>query len=485
MNGSTMADGRFSAQILQKLNAFFYGDYYLAYLALFTALFHCANIPLTGLIFFVALSCFLLILQRDLTPFVPVTLYAVLILNDFSIFLHRATFLIFIPMAVCLILHFILYPIKKLRGGKLLLPLVLFMLALFAGGAFSEYFKYYLRGLVTTATLGPVILFAYFFFSQYVDPPEGVDLPKYTFTIFAFIGVTCFIEVFEHCYVIVPAGGKWETLGWGNINAAAALMLLAVPSSAYLLFYTKNFLRNLILLVISYATVFMTSSDGVGGVVLVFIPIILVSTITGGKLKLNKYEIFKRVTFVFACLAIIAVISIVAFGKQGELLELLWLKLADDSNRSNIYAAAFELFKKYPVFGIGQGYVPENNSLPLSGVVTYNFHSSFIHVATTMGVVGLAVYIYYFIVRYKIITERNVPFNLFVFFAFTMFEIYAAVDTGEFCVIPLMLCVTSLLTITEYVNSHPSAQPLPLALKTNLPKIFSLAKIDAAKIFVG
>lgn len=466
MSTNLIRDRNFLIGALKK-NSFFYSDCYIAAISLFTALFHCANASLLGLCSFAALACFLLVAYRDLTPFIPLPLFVVLIFRNFYIFDNTYTFIIFVPVAICLVLHFVLYPIKKLFLGKLFVPLLAVIVVLFTGGLFSEYSVYFMRGLVTVATLGPVIFFAYFLFSNYICPPKDVNLSKYIFTVLTFIGITCFIEVSVNNYIHVPNGGVRMTLGWGNINSAAAMMLLSIPSCVYLLLYTKNTVRNLLFLVALYATVFMSRSDGVGGISLVFIPIIIISTMTAGSLKINKYEIFKKVVFFLLCILIIAVISIVAFGKHVELLEMLWLKLSDDSERSKLYREAFLLFKKYPIFGVGQGYIPENSSLILSSVVTYNFHSTFFHVAATMGCFGLIVYLYYFINRYKIITERNNPANLFVYFAFTMFEIYAAVDTGEFSVIPLMLCVTLMLTTLEHINIHPTSEPLPLALHLN------------------
>lgn len=468
-NTAKVQRGFFSRQ--SNLNKFFYGDTYLAFIALFTALFYCANLVFVGLCCYVALACYLLLANRDLTPFIPLPMFVVLIFRNFSTFNNGAVYLVFIPVVICLILRFIIFPVKKLVVGKLLLPLTLFMIALFLGGLLSDYFQYYLRGLVTVITLGPIILFAYFLFSQYLLPPKNFDLPKYIFTALAFLGFTCFVEAFAHMYVYVPAGQPWPNIGWGNINSAASLLLLAIPSCAYLLFYTKNTIRNLILLVLLYVAVFISRSDGVGGITLIFIPIILVATIANGKLKLNKYEILKSVTFVLICIALIAIVSIVAFNKHGELLDMLWLKLSDDTGRSGLYRQAMELFKKFPIFGVGQGYLPDDYVMPPDFAVTYSFHSSFIHTAATMGIVGLCIFIYYFVVRCKIITAKYTPYNLFAFFAFTMFEIYAAVDTGEFSVIPLMLCLTVMILAIEYTNKNPIPQPLPLLMSTKFAKL--------------
>ena len=146
----------------EQLKSLFYSKFYLAYLALFTVLFYCTNTPVLGLSFFALLACVTLLLYRDLTPFMPLHLFVVLIFRDFSAFDNLWVFLIFVPVAICLIAHFFIYPIKKVFIGKLFFPIIFVSIALLLGGLFSPYYKDFARGLITTLTVGPLILFAYF-----------------------------------------------------------------------------------------------------------------------------------------------------------------------------------------------------------------------------------------------------------------------------------------------------------------------------------
>ena len=457
------------SEIKKYTDKFFYGEYYLWYLALFAAFFYCAYTPLLNVCSFALLGIFLLVIYRDLTPIIPIPVFIVLGIRDFSVFSEPACYVVLALAAIAVFAHFFIYPIKKIFIGKLFFPLVAVSIALFIGGLFSEHASTYFNGIVTIVSVGPVMLFAYFWFSQYICPPKDFKLADYIFSVFTFIGVCCFIEIVAHTLFHVKEyeGLFYHVLGWGNINSAGTLLLLALASCAYLIIYGKHRLRNIIFLILIYVAIFSTSSDGVSGIAIIFTPIIMFFTITSGRLKSNKYQTFVKICTVFFSALVLAIVVIILIDKQNEILEYFLIKLSNDNRRTELYLEAWELFKKYPILGVGQGYSPTDSFLQYSNTITYNFHSSIIHVFATMGVVGAIAYVYYFIERYKIITNKHLPANLFAYFAFTMFEIYAAIDTAEFSPIPLLLSVTILLLIVEQLNVRSTHQPLPLSLHTH------------------
>ena len=448
---------------------FFYGEYYLGYLTLFAAFFYCACTPLLNVYAFVLLGCFLLITYRDLTPLIPLPIFIVLGIRDFSVFSNPACYVVLALAAIAIIAHFFIYPVKKFFIGKLFFPLIVVSIALFLGGLFSEHANTYFNGIVTIVCVGPVILFAYFLFSQYICPPEDFRLANYLFSIFTFVGVCCFIEICAHVLIYTKENPEisYFLLGWGSTNSAATLLLLALPSCAYLIFYGKNRFRDIIFLILIYVAIYLTESDGARGIAIIFTPIIMFFTITSGRLKSNKYQVFIKVCSTLLAVLIVTVIVLVLTEMHTEILEYFLIKLSNDNRRTELYLEAWELFKKYPIFGVGQGYSPQDSFLQYSLTITYNFHSSIVHVLATMGIVGVAAYAYYFVARYRILMHELLPANLFAYFAFTMFEIYAAIDTAEFSPIPLLLGVTLLIITIEQINVRKYAQPLPLSLHSH------------------
>ncbi len=479
MTKANVCDKNVSILSQSKLNSFFYGDFYLAYLALFTVFFNCAKIPAIALTFFVLLACFILILFKDFTPFIPLPLFVCLALYDLTFLENPAMMMIFIPVIFSFITHFVLYPVKKLFLGKLVLPIIAVCIALALGGLFSEYMKDYTLGIATIIAIGPVILIAYLLFSQYIQPPENFNVSKYTFSTLTFLGLSsALLLIANHP---LPTQNLVINIGWINTNTPASIILLAIPACIYMTLYGKNPIPFVVILVILYYGTIVSGSEAVTGLCFIFAPIIAITVLLNGKLKSKKLAIFKTVVFILAILLVIAFAVATSLGYLDDLLDILFSELSNDSNRTALYQNAVDLFLKYPIFGVGQGYRPENPTINVSPLVTYNFHSTLFHVLATMGIFGVIVYIYYFAKRYQIIVEKNHPENIFAFFAFTMFELYAFVDTGEFNTIPPMLIVTALLAVIEFSNNNPHRRPLPLALSMNFDNVFNSSLKKTAK----
>ena len=82
----------------------------------------------------------------------------------------------------------------------------------------------------------------------------------------------------------------------------------------------------------------------------------------------------------------------------------------------------------------------------------FNFHNTMLHVMATMGSFGLLSYVIYYVVRYAIFTKRSTKFNLFITFAFTLFEVFSLVQSTEFFLFPFLIYLTTMLAITEIEN---------------------------------
>lgn len=446
----------------EKLNNFFYSERYSSIVAFATAFCFAADMPLVALIFLSILACITLVAFRDITPFMPLPMFAVMSLTGFSVFSSPITYVFLAPVALSLVAHFIIYPIKKFKFGALFIPLVASSVALFLGGVFSPFMKTYSNGLVSILAIGPLLLFVYILFNNYFCPPEDFDFRKNICFVLSLMGIVIAIEIIVLKLII---GGI--ELGWGNKNAAAAMMLICIPATWYLALYTKRSLSAIVTLEILYLSIIQMGSAAPMGTALAFIPIIIASTLLWGKLKSYKFDMLKAVTAILAVILILFLFVLVLANFMPRLLNLLITNINDDNSRTELYVEALELFKRYPVFGVGIGYVNPNSFLTLSAVITYNFHSFIFHVMATMGVVGIILFGYYYVSRYRLVMKANTPFNIFAFFALASFQVYASVDTAEFNIIPLLISLTILLVAVEYSNSHPCEELLPLKLHSN------------------
>ena len=157
-----------------------------------------------------------------------------------------------------------------------------------------------------------------------------------------------------------------------------------------------------------------------------------------------------------AVLCVAIVFLVVLYAKGYDFIREQFYSRTSESGRSPLYELALKLFKENPVFGAGLGYSdtgvygdysPHNGALRI-----FNFHSTLFQVMGCTGVFGLIAYTVYFYKRYEVVLGKSSDFNLFIFFAFTMFECYGVIDTCEFNIIPCMLTLTLMITVTETEN---------------------------------
>ena len=447
-----------------NLYEFFYGAAYPLIVAAFAVLSYFTAIPQIAIIAFGIFACVSLIIFRDLTPIVTPLAFVMLIFRSYDAVLTPVPLIVFGAVFCCIIAHFIIYPMHFVKG-KLYLPLIFVSVAILIGGVGSPYIKDYMRGFATAVAVGPVLLLVYFIFTSYVCPPKPVDKKMSVCYLLTVLGVAVSLEIVLHRYFcsFPDLIANHDDLGWNNVNGVGALLIFTIPACWYVITRNKHVVLSLLSIVIIYTGVFLTKSDGCIGTALVFIPVLALFSVFRGD------NLHKNVLAKIFLVVLLIMVAIAGFALTKTSIKSVWdfliLKLSNDTNRTLLYKEALELFKAFPILGVGQGYYNPDGWLITSAVVAYNFHSTFFHVLATMGIVGVIVYIYYFVQRYRILMHNNSAFNLFMFFAFTMYEIYAMVDTGEFNVMPALLVVTLTLIFVERINEKGNDGALPLQLK--------------------
>ena len=450
------------------LHGFFYGSVYPVIVGLFAVLSYLTNQAIIGLLVFGIFACLILLLLDDLTPFLPLPLTVMFIFRDYEIFSSPAAYVIFGLIAICIAAHFFIFPIKKITSGKLYLPLFCVSIALLIGGIFSPYIKDYAKGVSSVLSTGPINLFAYFFLLNFIKPPKGFDVKRYFCYILTVVGCVITVELNLHFYILVEKAPN-ETLnniGLTNLNAAAVLLLVAIPACWYLISRRKRVFLSLPTLVFLYLGMYQTASDGCNGITIVSLPFFAIFAILRAK-NFNK-QVIVRVLYVVGFS--IAVLMLLYFMQHDvrELINYVISELLNDTGRTFLYEDAIEQFLKYPIFGVGFGYAnPLVDWFESHSFAPYNFHSTLFHTMATSGIVGVAAYAYYYVKRFSIITAKNDSFNLFMFFSFTSFVMYGMIDTCEFTFFP-SLFITIFLTMVECINVKHQSTSLPLCENCNL-----------------
>jgi hypothetical protein len=442
-----------------RLQSFFYGPFYPIYVALFTALFFVAKIPLLGLFTFATTALIVFLRFRDATPIIPLLLFVVLIFRDFDVMSGPWGYVALSPAIIGFIAKFFVHPIKSFKMGKLFFPLLLVCYALFLGGFFCPLGNY-ASGISVMITVGPTMLVIYLFFSNYICPPDNFKTKKFMCYILVIMGLTValqFIIYRLHIDILKDNEFKTASIGWCNINGAGTLFLLAIPCCWYLMSKVKNTALFASLLLPLYVGTILSNSAGITFFSFIFTPVL--AFFCYKKMAVSHHQVFVKTTLIVIAVIVVSLIVLVSiYTYDNILLELGFF--FSTSSRLDLYEEAVDLFAKHPIFGVGLGYVG-NAKLEHTGLNLYNFHSVILHVMTTMGVFGTIAYIIYYITRFKILMHSGSTSSLFLTIAFIMFECYALIDTAEFNAIPLMTTLTVMITVVECTNNKGNANALP------------------------
>ncbi len=431
-------------EIKEFLDGFFYGYTYPIFLSLVAMISFCFNVGLLGFTIFAVLASINLLLYKDLTPFIsPVCLF-LFCFNDLNVINCLYFYLLCGFLAICLIAHFFIHK-TEFYIGNLVLPLILFSITLFTGGLLSDYVSDYLGGFAVIISTGPVILLEYLVFSNYILPPKNFDIKKYVCVVLIFAGITASITMFYLRSITNTffKGGLLD-LKWGTSNTVAALLLLTTPCIYYLLTKAKNFLPYLALIVFFFIMLVVSDSDGCLGIFLFFTPFLMLTSIY----FMNKQIRRKFMITIFSC-GILALLAVLYLIKNKDISTLL---NTGDSGRWYLYKQAISVFKDYPIFGAGLGYYDHSKYYPSLEIFRqFNFHSSFLHIMATTGTFGLLSYVYYLISRVRCLKGKS-AFNFYALSSFLCFQGYALIDVSEFCLFPLLGCITILIAVSEYLN---------------------------------
>ena len=443
------------------LDNFFYGKIYPVIIALVALISYVSNFPYFALTVFVAVACFLLFLYRDLTPFLILPMGVVFIFsNGFIPATHPYCIVLYCLAAISIIAHFIIYPPKRVKG-KLFLPLLFISIALFLGGLGARHVTEYKNSLFFAFMTGPFLLFVYYLFACYVNPPKNLNLKDYFSYIISVLAVTISIEVFIHQNIFapnLPIKLKYD-IGWTNINGAASLLLLSIGICWYSVNKSKYPCLYIALLSIIYFGIFATKSDGCIGIALASTPFLAIVSVIKSKGATKR-----KLTTIYCLILLLSLVcaTVLIIATDGEIINKLIKGFFDDNGRMPLYEEAISLFKRFPILGVGLGYVKPDTLFIVGGLYAYNFHSTFFHVCATMGIVGFLAYVYYFVQRFRILGAKNTLFNLFALISFIMYELYGMVDTCEFTIMPQMFILTILIVVVEQTNKRGHENSLPL-----------------------
>ncbi len=438
-----------------KIKRLFYSDAFLIVFALVSFVSWYVGIPVIGYAFVSLTATLILLLLDDITPIFGVLFFAVPVVADPTNIGSVAVMVpIFVP-TVFAIAYRLIVSRPRFVFGKMFMPQLGVSIVLLVGGIAVIDPSDWLRVLPMVFLLGFGVLIFYVLFLNYSNQNPYVQVSVYTSKVFAYVGLLCVAEIvtFYLRSGASPAdwGSLWLDLGWGIHNNVATILVMSAPLSLYLASKHKFCLLYVILASINYLGIILSFSRGgilMGAVA--FIPALVLSV---AKTEYRKNMVFSLTAVFFALF--IAYISLFDFANSA-IASLLGQGFGV-SGRDNLASEAWQLFKQNPIFGAGMGYVG-NNLGETKSVALYFFHSTVLQVIASMGLFGVAGYVWFYIRRYKIML-RNItkdPYKWFLMLALFSFEAYSLIDTGTFVPMPFMILLMALNAMIEKQNNMPT-----------------------------
>ena len=423
---------------------------YLFYAFEFVAacLFVAAGKEVEGAVFFVSMIGVLLVLSEDILPTTfPFLLICTFTTNCYDSFNTFIQYIWYAPIAViCLVFHFVYYR-QPFSSGKSVYGIMAVSLAILLGGiglfSAKDYFYggYYLLGL----SLG--MLAAYYLMYSQFSAPRDYDLSTRFSVIMTMLGLFCTFMVssgYFKYYHNIPT----YTNGYGfSQNNIATLLMFTLPFPVFL---SKKHRWLAVLSVVLFATLAVTRSRGG----LIF-----------GTLEFAVtcvywiYSMKRRLLCSILCVVAVAVVLLIFHKPLYNIINDRFEGGVRGEARWNMAFQAFEKFKQRPILGFGildksneyAGYMKK-------GSMAW-YHMMIPQIIASMGLVGVAAYVFQGIGRIKLIFTRPSLWSLCLGISYLGILGMSQVNPGEFCPLPFEL-LTVLLFILQELRLKKLGLPL-------------------------
>lgn len=443
---------------LNAVNRFYGSDWFIALNALLVLLAWILNIWAAMICVIVALGSASLFISRDVKQLFPA-----LFMFSFTIGVNHKTLDNFAPMLCLIIVLFVgilfnliffkrrLDPLKPSNIKGFTCSLIALVIPFALGGVGSPY-EHPLAVVAALALIFVMALGYCCFFVSLNDAPDKQDLPKYVLKILFASGIVISIQLlinyarFDSIDQILEAIAlKNVHLGWAGPNNSAPMLSMSIPATLYFCI-KKNRLTPIFaaLALLEYVLIIATGCRGAVLFTTLAMPAMLFYVAVKSE---NRLSFCLTVCVLFA----VAVFLLAYFGKEtAQVLSVMLNKGLDSSGRdSALYPEAWSVFKAHPIFGAGFDYrlgeLVHNNYTP------YWFHSTALQIVATMGIVGVISFAFFYFWRYRtFLTLAKNPAVLALLAGHALFDAYGMIDTNFFG--PSFFLMLLIMTIAVEVN---------------------------------
>lgn len=373
--------------------AFLDGPFFPVVLGATALLFYILALPIVGLVAFGLVFAFVFFFCDDTRPALAVALLAFLTLRykyDVGAYLSTSAivcYCVFGPVVLAsIVVRFIAYERPK-HKHRLLLGLVLMCIALFFGGAFSDYYRIhniYNALALTGGFCGVYVLFSYTLKHREDNLLYIARICTVALCVIALQMLDFYIREYK---MGTPLDGVWKgkiMLGWGISNLIGEMSAMLFPAVFYLIYKENRGYLYYLAVVVGYVAVYFTLGRNAllcsSFVVLIGI---VVNCFVGKNRKANAC-----IALTILVVGLMVVLSLKEAGKLKFLLTFFSETKLDDRGRFKIWKEYIELFKEEPLLGVG--FTAHRILYPGQPL---NAHNTLIQMLSSTGIVGLALYL--------------------------------------------------------------------------------------------
>ncbi|MDE6188664.1 MAG: O-antigen ligase family protein [Clostridia bacterium] len=403
-----------------------------------------------GLGSIILVSCIALLFADDILPLTVNLFSGVLAIYSYDFSDYVYLWPLAIPLFICLIFFMVKNRKSEFRLGKMFFPLMAVAIALLVGGIGygdgDTHWNNFLRALPDFCMLGLAVPLIYLLYSNYLKRDDERDIPLYFSKTLMYLGLVISLQLISVISTSNIPVSEWQhtvwDIGWANRNGIATYLTFTAGMTVYLSTRYRQGWIYLLFALMQYVCLILTFSRGgiifgtLSGIIAIIIAII----------KAPNKKIFA--IYLAAILLAALIVYLAARENVNEVIQALLERGTGTSGRFELYKEAWGLFKDHPFLGVGRGYVG-TGTIP-NEIGIYWFHSTIFQILAGMGLVGLVAYVYYYVIRFKILfmNFKN-SFNLFVLAVWIGFEGYCLINTGTFIGYPYMALVIVMTLLLE------------------------------------
>lgn len=406
------------------------------------------DIDLIGMFVLAALAIVMLVLCDDMMslvcPIFCIFLSSIEFYRDYSVLTDYMWYAI-VPFAAALIFNLVYYRTSFVKG-RFFYPQLAVSVALSLGGLFCIPAKQYFSpsALYFSVGSGFFMLFVYCLtISRLKAYKRSYDrVERLARAVFA-AGLLAAFLVFE--FYIENAEEflrKGTFLFFKPRNYVSSVLMMAIPMSCI---YIKRNNLNIISMLFMYVGMLLTGSRSG----------LLFGTLALALSVAFVYITNKKSRRLYNVLLIIAAIPVV-YAAVKVLPELYAARMANgffnegDATRIKFIKFGISDFLAYPIFGIGVGNLAhfEIFKAYTPGSIVY-FHNIVIQVMASLGVVGIAAYLWNFCARVKMFWENRKNETLIFAISYLAILLMSFTNPGMFCPFPEGALIVLMLSVAE------------------------------------